>query len=529
MGRVHILKSKVNRYLLAGFFTIFFLTGAILSCSGGNGGDNGGGSGPATVPAVVFIADKDNDGINELYVSLNDGASVLKLSGALTPGGNVTQFKISPDGNRVAYLADQDIDEVFELYVNSINPGTPVKIHPDFTADRDVMVPFGFTFDAFIWSPDSSLIAYIADQLTDERFELFVSTPDGISNFRVSSGAIIADGDVREFEWAPDSSRIAYRAIQDTIGIVELYTVQPTLTATPVKVSDPLMPVNQPGGDVEVPASNEDFFQWAPDSSRIAFLADPDNNDVFELFTTLPTGSGSIFKVSDDLSGDRDVTSFKWAPDSSLIAYRADQDNNDVFELYTATPDAASVNDKVSVTPTDPLGDIWEFEWAPDNSRIAYRAEQDTNLVFELYTSLPGGGDNRLVSAIDPIAVPGSNVINFAWSPDSSLIAYLANQETVTVNELFTSPPDGSGNDKISALDPIAIPGSDVLTYIWASDSSRVAYFADQDTDTILEVYSSLPDGSINDKVSGPLVGGNGKISGPIIPAGDVLSFEYEP
>jgi hypothetical protein len=39
-----------------------------------------------------------------------------KLSGPLVVGGNVTDFQISPNGQRVVYRADADTDNVFELY-----------------------------------------------------------------------------------------------------------------------------------------------------------------------------------------------------------------------------------------------------------------------------------------------------------------------------------------------------------------------------------------------------------------------------
>ena len=127
--------------------------------SSSDGGAPGGG--PATVPAVVFIADKDGNGENELYASLNDGANVVKLS----TGSNVEpDFKISPDGTRVAYRADQDTPGVIELYVNSINGGTPVKVSGPLVAGGNVDLRPDppnppLDFDVFNWSPDSSLIA----------------------------------------------------------------------------------------------------------------------------------------------------------------------------------------------------------------------------------------------------------------------------------------------------------------------------------------------------------------------------------
>jgi Tol biopolymer transport system component len=323
------LKSKFNRNLLAGFFTIFFLTGAILSCSSGNGDDGappGGPSGgtPATIPAVVFIADKDTNGVDELYAALNDGASVVKLSGPMVAGQNVIDFKISPDGTRVAYRANQDDPNVIELYVNNINGGTPVKVSGPLAPNGNVEVLPALTFDAFGWSPDSSMIAYIADQNVGvgDVYELFVSTPDGLDNFQVS-GALVAGGLVLEFEWAPNGSRIAYRATQDIAGVRELYTNLPSAISTAVKVSSPLAGAS----DVDGPLPTTDAFQWAPDSSLIAYLADA-TNDVFELYTANPDPgvAPDVTKVSGPLVAPvdpgSDVFTFQWAPDSSLVAYR---------------------------------------------------------------------------------------------------------------------------------------------------------------------------------------------------------------
>ena len=49
-------------------------------------------------------------------------------------------------------------------------------------------------------------------------------------------------------------------------------------------------------------------------------------------------------------------------------------------------------------------------------------------------------------------------------------------------------------------------------------DGSRIAYLADQDTDDIIELYASLPDGEENTNLSGELVTG-----------GDVVQFEWVP
>ena len=130
------------------------------------------------------------------------------------------------------------------------------------------------------------------------------------------------------FKWAPDDSRIAYRADQDTDNVYELYTASPTGGAT-VKES------GNPGFNGVID------YKWAPDSNFIAFRKAPDAMSEFELFTAVKAGIDAPVRVSADLTGLRDVTGFKWAPDSSLIAYLADPFSNDVFELFTTPPDGS--------------------------------------------------------------------------------------------------------------------------------------------------------------------------------------------
>ncbi|MHC4458897.1 MAG: TolB family protein, partial [Planctomycetota bacterium] len=433
------MKNLSNRFFLKNLFTLILMSAAIISCD-----------------TVVFIADNDADGNNELYVSRINGIMVLELS----TGGDVQDFKISPDGSRVAYRADQDTDGVIELYVNSITGGMPVKVSGLLIGGGNVELlqlppPLPpFEFDVFIWSPDSSWIAYIADQTSDTVYELYVSTPDGSSNFRVSAN-LVENGDVIDFEWSPDSSSIAYRADGDTVGVYELYTTTPEATPILNKVSD--LPPGVVPNDVVVPRpgfpNDEagtlylDAFEWAPDSSAIAYAADQIDNNTFELFAVPPDGSDPPTEVSAISGSPFDVLEFKWAPDSSWLAYRADQNTEEVYELFTAR--------LISVVPTvfdTPIKvhpnltgnkDVKEFKWSPDSSRIAYRAEQDTDNVVELYTSPPDSSTGN--TKINPNTfVPGQNVTAFAWAPDSSRLAYRADQDANDVFELYTSLPDGS-------------------------------------------------------------------------------------
>ena len=89
-------------------------------------------------PPVVFIGDKNTDGVDELFAALDDGTDIIKLSGTLVAGGDVIAYAVSPDGLLVAYLADQDIDNRFELYVVPADGGTALKVSGLIQANSDV-------------------------------------------------------------------------------------------------------------------------------------------------------------------------------------------------------------------------------------------------------------------------------------------------------------------------------------------------------------------------------------------------------
>ena len=54
----------------------------------------------------------------ELYDAPLAGGSPTKLNRPLISGGYVGSFQVSPDSSQVVYRADQDTDGVDELYVS---------------------------------------------------------------------------------------------------------------------------------------------------------------------------------------------------------------------------------------------------------------------------------------------------------------------------------------------------------------------------------------------------------------------------
>ena len=76
------------------------------------------------------------DGDSEVFVvDLSSGAPVgpTPVNGPLVAGGDVLDLRWSPDSTRLAYLADQDTDGVNELYVVDVSgptPSAPQRVSP---------------------------------------------------------------------------------------------------------------------------------------------------------------------------------------------------------------------------------------------------------------------------------------------------------------------------------------------------------------------------------------------------------------
>lgn len=539
-------------------FETLMLSLLTLSCSTGDDAQN---ANAPVFPPPVFIADKDLDGVEELYAAFDDGTDIVKLSNPLVAGGDVAAFRVSPDGFYAAYVADQDTDGVFELFAVVIDKtagDTAVKVSGPMAGSGVFQSPSGDYL--YGWDPGSSRIAYIADQNMAGVFELFTATPDGNENDLVSDlpdPSTNPGRDVKDFGWAPNGTLIAYVADQDSNDKLELYVSPPDSNLGNRRVSG--IPMVGSGVRENPPApSGVYLFGWAPDSARLAYIADQDTVNQFELFSSTPGGAGNL-KLSGDLGAGGYVDEFAWAPNGGKIAYTADQLDDPGVELYSTLPDVAGSVIKNS-SGLAAGSNVTGFAWAPDSSRIAFIANKIVAR-FALYTTSPNNSNNVLVSSN---LVADSEVIAFDWAPDSSRIAYIADDFSLNVMELFTTRPAAPLVNKISGA---LVAGGAVLGFEWAPDSSRVAYTADQDVNDVVELYTSAPDGSANDVVSGAMASGgdvqdfkwapdssgvgyradqdtdgvfelfaaqpngddNTKLSGALVNGGDVFSFEWAP
>ena len=238
-----------------------------------------------------------------------------------------------------------------------------------------------------------------------------------------------------------------FLADKNTPGVPELFVADGAGT-TIVNLSGPLVS----GGQVY-----RSTAPFSPDGGKVAFIAEKDAVGVRELYV-VPSGGGTVIKVSAPLASGGNVVDFKWSPDSSMVGYSATQDSGGVLVLFTARADG-SATVKVSGSMAPGNFGLGQFAWAPDGSRVAYSAYQDSATALEVYTSRPDGTGNLKVSGT---LTAGGTVSDFTWTRSGSRILYQASQNAPSLVELFTVQPDGTGTVKISGT---LAPGGSVQSF----------------------------------------------------------------
>lgn len=136
------------------------------------------------------------------------------------------------------------------------------------------------------------------------------------------------------------------------------------------------------------------------------YVADQDEDDVFELFSAPLDGSTPAVKLNAPLVSGGDVIlseppyspNASWpqvTPDGRSVVYRADQDLDDVFELYGVPIDGSRAPVKLSQA-LGPDGDIFSALISPDGTWALYVAYSGPPAPLGLFRVPLRGGLHRL-------------------------------------------------------------------------------------------------------------------------------------
>ena len=219
---------------------------------------------------AVFQA--DNNGAVQLYSVATDGhGTVVRLNGDLDvgvpelgspfrgTGQDVYIFELTPDGQHVVYLADETVDDRTDIYSSPITGGGAVRLTGNMIESGDVEYNLSnppFHQQWFVISPDSQTVVFRADAIVDERLDLFSVPRTGGSRVRLNA-ALSDVEDVLYFEVTPDSDAAVFT---ERTGLASASTRR--LLMVPLSGGSPLELDNQVGAN---------RFSVSPDGSRILF------------------------------------------------------------------------------------------------------------------------------------------------------------------------------------------------------------------------------------------------------------------
>lgn len=342
-----------------------------------------------------------------------------KTNYATFTGNNVSEFALSPDGKRAAFVIRGDI------FVVTIEKGGEAKRLTDNpTRDQDIT-----------WSPDGKNLVFSSNR--SGSFKLYLVNLASRETRPLTQGSGI-DTTPR---FSPDGSWIAFRRGPKT-GI---YLIKP----------------DGKGEQVAVPGPKVDFFRWSPDSKWIAYSQENDirTDDVWVIPLT-PEGTalkpGTPINVSDH-PGFNEFPA--WFSDGTKLAFLSNRTRNrDVetinhvgrFGLYTVPlerekekfeededaprpmpkPEEKKGPPKVEVK-VDPreierrakqiVGldeGVQSYSVSPDSKTIVFTARSlGQSDIWQ--TSAEGGSLQRLTNNGE---APG----DFQWTPDSNRFYFLS-------------------------------------------------------------------------------------------------------
>ncbi len=218
---------------------------------------------------------------------------------------------------------------------------------------------------------------------------------------------------------------------------------------------------------------SENHPRWSPDGKTLAFLSDRDGATAIYLLD--PSG-GEAAKLTGEPTSIRD---FVWSPDGQAIGFlRIDEgaqpkagearvvgEDRRYVHLYTI--DVASKEVR-RLTHGD--FSIWDFDWSPDGSTIAFTRGPGTALDdyyrTDIYTVPAAGGDAR------PLIVQPGIEHAPTYSPDGKTIAFLSAggvHDWLIEHKLYVIPATGGAPRNIgNAYD--RTPDS----ILWSADSRTI-------------------------------------------------------
>ena len=324
---------------------------------------------------VVYLASSLTEN-SKIFSVLTGGGSSVQLN---DDNDLPSRFSVGPNSQRVVFTAINQAGEDVTLSLQSapITGGgqttlaTPAVGITDFRINNDTGIP-RVVFVESTGSGQSRLVSVLI-------------TGGGVED--LTNGFV--DGGISPFLFSPDGQRVVFQVIEIlmTEGVDE-FTAE--LFSAPVDGLGQGVPSTFFEG-----FANDAMFNFIPsfDSTRLLYGAidvDVQGGALPGTRKLLSAGieGGAAQTLVGPLSGNFRVSSFFPFLDSQNVFYLADQEQDNVFELYTVPIAGGPITKQNNPLPAG--GDVTSAFPTPDSSKLVYNADQEEDGLFNLYLA-PGG------------------------------------------------------------------------------------------------------------------------------------------
>ena len=180
---------------------------------------------------------------------------------------------------------------------------------------------------------------------------------------------------------------------------------------------------------------------------------------------------------------------FNISPDSARVVYRADQLTDGTGELFSVSilgPATSGVRLNRTLVGggnlQDPPAGFSSFLVSPNSATVVYKADQDTDEKFEIYSVPIAGPETSGVKLNDTLVPAGGNVINFQVDSTSARVVYSADQGTDEKFELYSVPIAGPAASGVRLNSNLPGGAGGWQRHLITADGSAVVYVMDQQT-----------------------------------------------
>ena len=230
----------------------------------------------------------------------------------------------------------------------------------------------------------------------------------------------------------------------------------------------------------------------SPDGSKIVFLSsrnDPKSSFpdlAYEIYVMSIDGTNLARLTTTETTEDHP----SWSPDSKRILFDADYDEDGYFEIYSMLADGSNLQRLTFGESNDQFAD-----WSPDGKRIAFSSYRNGN--WDLYLiDLTIDSEGSIIPADNQTQLTDSDNWELfpAWSPDGKLIAYNGLQPGSGNTDVYLL--DKSGNNIRKLTDSPRFDENPA----WSLDGKKIYFQTARDHN--FEIYSMNVDGTRQESFS---------------------------